>query len=178
MKTKDFLILSSVTKDDMQAKISRLQKPLSVRGRRVPESLQTLTIGELFTLQSIRTEHDAIIVPCRVLLNMDEEEVMKAEASEVMGFIKWVAEEMEKINKLFERTKIPPTAEEKQAGVDKLNFGAFGVLDWYAQRMGYLDHEAVEHVPWMRVYKCLEMDAQRTLYERRLRDVYANKGKQ
>lgn len=170
--------MSTVTKDDLDAQISRLQKPSHVKGRSVPETLQELTIGDIFALQSIKTEREAILIPCKVILDMDEPDVMKAKASEVFGFIKWVADEMGKINKLFERTRIPPTAEEKQAGVENLNFGAFGVLDWYAQRMGFLDHEAVEHVPWIRVYKCLEMDAQRTLYERRLRDVYANKGKQ
>ena len=162
----------------MQAKLNRLQRPSSVYGRSVPTNLYSLTIGELFALQAIKTEEDAIWTPCKVILNLEENDVMKADAEEVFGFIVWVAKEMEKINKLFERTKIPPTKEEKQAGVEQLNFGAFGILDWYAQRMGITDHEAVEYVPWMRVYKCLEMDAQRTMYEKRLRDVYANSNKQ
>lgn len=170
--------MSSVTKDDMQAKISRLQRPSFVYGRSVPTDLYSLTIGELFALQAIKTERDAILIPCKVILNLEENEVMKADAEEVFGFIVWVANEMAKINKLFERTRVPPTKEEKQAGVEQLNFGAFGIIDWYAQRMGITDHEAVEYVPWMRVYKCLEMDAQRTMYEKRLRDVYANTSKQ
>lgn len=177
MTTKEFLILSGCTKEDMQAKISRLQRPSSVYGVRVPEDLNDLTIGDIFTLQGIRTEQDAITVPCKVILNLEEREVMKADASEVLGFIVWVSKEMEKINKLFERTRIPPTKEEKQAGVEQLNFGAFGIIDWYAQRMGIIDHEYVEHVKWIRIYKCLDMDAKRTQYERRLRDVYANNGK-
>ena len=178
MKTREFLILSECTREDIQAKISRLERPSSVCGVSVPNDLNSLTLGELLRLQTIQTEEDALLVPCEVIMNLTKEDVMNAEASEVFGFLMWVSREMETINKLFERTKVPPTTEEKQAGVDKLNFGAFGVIDWYAQRMGYLDHEAVEHVPWMRVHKCLEMDAQRTLYERRLRDVYANKGRQ
>ena len=170
--------MSSVTKDDMQAKISRLQRPSFVYGRSVPKDLYSLTIGELFALQAIKTESDAILIPCKVILNLEENEVMKADAEEVFGFVVWVASEVSKINKLFERTRVPPTKEEKQAGVEQLNFGAFGIIDWYAQRMGITDHEAVEYVPWMRVYKCLEMDAQRTMYEKRLRDVYANSSKQ
>lgn len=177
MTTKEFLILSQCTKDDMQAKISRLQRPSSVYGASVPKDLNGLTLGELFTLQAIQTEQDAITVPCKVILDLDEDKVMKAEASEVFGFVIWAAGEVAKINKLFERTRIPPTKEEKQAGVEQLNFGAFGIIDWYAQRMGIVDHEWVEHTPWIRVYKCLDMDAKRTQYERRLRDVYANNGK-
>lgn len=176
MRTKELLILSAVTKDDMQAKLSRLQRPSFVYGRRVPDDLYKLNMGELLALQAIKTEMDAILVPCRVILGLEEREVMRAEADEVFGFVKWVAEEVAKINKLFERTRVPPTREEKQAGVEQLNFGAFGILDWYARRMGITDHEAVEYVPWMRVYKCLDMDAQQSMYERRLRDVYANNG--
>lgn len=174
MTTREFIILSKCSKEDMQAKLSRLQRPSFVFGRRVPDNLHSLTLGELFKLQAIRSEEEAITVPCEVILDLDAEEVMKADASEVFGFVMWVAEEMRKINKLFERTKVPPTKEEKQAGIDNLNFGAFGIIDWYALRMGITDHEAVEYVPWMRVYKCLEMDAERTKYEKRLREVYAN----
>lgn len=178
MTTKEFLILSAVSKDDLQARISRLQRPSFVCGREVPRDLHSLTLGELLRLQAIATEEAALFVPCEVILGIEEKKVLRAEASEVLGFVKWVAEEVAKINELFARTRIPPTREEKQAGVEQLNFGAFGIIDWYARRMGITDHEAVEYVPWMRVYKCLDMDAQQSLYERRLRDVYANRGKQ
>ena len=42
--------------------------------------------------------------------------------------------------------------------------------------MGITDHEEVERVPWIRVYKCLDMDAERTRFERRLRNIL-NKNK-
>ena len=175
MKTKEFLILATVTKDDMQAKLSRLQRPSSVCGVRVPQDLNKLTIGEIMELQGITTETDAITVPCRVILQLEEREVMNEDAEKVFGFIMWVAKEMERINKLFERTHVPPTQEEKEAGVEQLNFGGFGILDWYARRMGIVDHEYAGYTPWPRVFKCLEMDAQKTLYERRLHQVYKKK---
>ena len=71
--------------------------------------------------------------------------------------------------------KIVPTPEERRAGVDKLSFGLFGLVDYYATRMGITDHEQVESVPWVRVYKCLDMDAEKIRYERRLREIYQNK---
>ncbi len=40
---------------------------------------------------------------------------------------------------------------------------------------GITDHEQVESVPWVRVYKCLDMDAEKIRYERRLREIYQNK---
>ena len=61
-----------------------------------------------------------------------------------------------------------PTAEEIRAGINKMNFGVFGMIDWYARRMGITDHEEVMSVPWVRVYKCLDMDSQTNEYHKRL----------
>ena len=118
-----------------------------------------------------------ILVPCRVLLGLDERKVMRSEAYDVLAFVFWAAREVERINKLFASTNVPPTPEEKQAGADKMNFGMFGLIDYYAQRMGITDHEAVEYVPWVRVYKCLDMDAQRIRMDRRLRKVLERRKK-
>lgn len=41
--------------------------------------------------------------------------------------------------------------------------------------MGISNHEEVECVPWIRVYKCLDMDAKRVMFERRLRNVLNKK---
>lgn len=106
---------------------------------------------------------------------MDEKQVLRADATEILGFVYWVAKEVKRINKLFASTNVPPTPEERQAGVDRLNFGFFGLVDYYAQRMGISNHEEVECVPWIRVYKCLDMDAKRVMFERRLRNVLNKK---
>ena len=45
------------------------------------------------------------------------------------------------------------------------------MLDWYALRMGYQDQENVKDVPWMRVYKCMDMDVKRIQYQKRLQEV-------
>lgn len=37
---------------------------------------------------------------------------------------------------------------------------------------GIKDHEEVMSVPWMRVYKCLQIDSEKAKYELRLRKVY------
>ena len=71
------------------------------------------------------------------------------------------------MNKLFESLTPQATAKEKQAGIDTLHFGLFGMLDWYALRMGITNHDEVLQVPWMRIYTCMEMDNLRHAYERR-----------
>ena len=106
---------------------------------------------------------------------MSIDKIEKCGVADILGFSTWVTREVERITKLFETTSVVPTPEERRAGVDKLSFGLFGLVDYYATRMGITAHEQVESVPWVRVYKCLDMDAEKIRYERRLREIYQNK---
>ena len=177
MTVTEFLIIGNLASepDKLQKQIEQLPKPYTVLDISTPSTLNDLTMGELMELQGIATEDDFLFLPCRLLLNLDRESVMKAKIEQVLGFVYWVAREVERINKLFASTSVPPTAEEKRAGADNLNFGLFGLLDYYALRMGITDHEKVEHVPWVRVYKCLDMDAKKARFERRLRNILSKK---
>lgn len=177
MTLKEFFILDGLVRnvEDVQRAISNLPKPYMVAGKRTPDTLNDLTMGELLELQSVNNERELILKACAILLSIDERKALKSKANEVLGFAMWVSKELGRISKLFESTNIPPTAEEKQAGVDSLNFGLFGLLDYYALRMGITDHEQVEYVPWIRVYKCLDMDAKKARYEKRLRNILQKK---
>lgn len=172
MTTIEFIRLSDLATDaeGLQQQLENLSKPYAVRGRKVPADLNGLTMGELMRLQSISTTEDFILAPCEILLRLSKDKTLKAEASEVLGFSYWVAHEVKHINKLFASTSVPATAEEKAAGSDALNFGPFGLVDYYARRMGITDHEEVESVPWVRVYKCLDMDAKRMMFDRKLKN--------
>lgn len=176
MTVKEFMTLGKLVPDiDMSERLNRLKKPYSVCKVKTPETLNDLNMGELMQLQSITTDSDFIFTPGMVILHLSERKLLKADSEIVLGFSYWVAKEVKRINKLFASTSVPPTPEEKQAGADSLNFGLFGLLDYYAQRMGITNHEEVEKVPWVRVYKCLDMDANRMRYERRLRNIMAKK---
>ena len=89
-----------------------------------------------------------------------------------MRFVGWVVESVKKINDMFDRIKIKPSSEQQRAGIEDLNFGIFGLVDWYAKRMGITDHEDVMSVTWVRVYKCLEMDNKTSEFQKRLIKVY------
>ena len=103
---------------------------------------------------------------------MKPEVVNVCKATEVVSFVGWVYGRIEKINALFDKAKRKPTDKEIRAGINKLQFGIFGMIDWYALRMGITDHEDVMRVPWMRVYQCLSMDNQKQEFEKRLSEVY------
>lgn len=170
MTVNELLVVGNLS-HGIEGELVKLHKPWKVGKVRTPDTLNDMSMGELMQLQSISTEMETIMVPCRVLLGMSACEVMKTDASEVIGFCFWVAKEVKRINNLFASTSVPPTPEEKQAGAESLNFGPFGQLDYFALRMGITDHEAVEYIPWVRVYKCLDMDARKIKYERRLRKI-------
>ena len=88
-------------------------------------------------------------------------------------FVGWTFGEVERINQLFQKVRTEPTQREKRAGVERLQFGLFGMLDWYAQRMGIENHDDVLTVPWARIYKCMDMDTRRAQFERRLQEIAA-----
>ena len=179
MTVKEFLILSEVASNaiELLERIRKLPKPDFISGVRLPDNLNDATIGQLMGLQSISSDIDCIMMPCHVLLGLLVEQIEACEVEDVLGFSSWVTKEVERITKLFETTSVTPTPEEKRAGVDQLSFGLFGLVDYYATRMGITDHEQVESVPWVRVYKCLDMDAEKIRYERRLRKIYQDNNK-
>lgn len=171
MKVKEFMLMQDIVKIDIES----IPKPEMVMKHRLPDNLNHLNLGELITLQSIRTLYDLLTIPAKVLFGIEEKKILKADTIQVLGLGVWVSQEMKRINKLFDKTNIPPTAEEEQAGAGRMNFGPFGMVDYFARRMGITDHEAVERVPWVRVYKCMDMDAQVSRYQRRLRNILSRK---
>lgn len=173
MTVKEFLILSDVSSshEDITSQMENLPRPVKVGDMPTPDTLNDLTFGQLIKLQSIATTMDVILSPCRELLGFVDEEIMICDAEQVLGFSMWTAKEVERINNLFASTSVSPTSEELRAGINQMQFGMFGLIDYFAIRMGITDHEQVESVPWVRIYKCLDIDAKRYVFQRRLRKI-------
>lgn len=179
MTVKEFLIKSDVCRDqeELRKQIEELPKPEFIGNKRTPSDLNDITMGQLIMLQSMGDSKDVALIPCKTLLCMEEKEILSAKAETILGFSMWVITEVDRINKLFSSTSVKPTKEEKQAGVKKLSFGMFGMIDHYALRMGISNHEDVEKVPWVRIYKCLDIDSEKAKFQRRLQEVYARNNK-
>lgn len=176
MTIREFLILREVLRqDDAREWMNELPKPISISGKTIPDSLDDLTMGELIELQGMESDYDVTFKPCLVLLGLDELQVRDEEAAKVYGLFMWITKELERINKLFSQTSIEPTSDEKRAGIGEMNFGMFGLIDHYATRMGITNHEDVESVPWVRVWKCLDIDAKKAKFQRRLQKILADK---
>ena len=148
-----------------------LPRPEYIGDKPCPEDrLEEVTIGQLIEMGEAQGP-DTDYRICEIMLGYDKQQTDECRAVEVVPFISWIGRQIKSINKLFEGISHKPTAKEKQAGIEKLQFGLFGMLDWYAKRMGITDHDEVLNVPWMRIYKCMEMDNLVQQYEKRYNEI-------
>lgn len=170
-----FECCSKEEREEQYAAIKRLPRPPKVCGKDVPENLNLITYGQLDDLHDCPEGVDALLNCCMVILDVTEEEVWEERAERVLWFVSFCNKEVERINDVFGKIKPEYDPEEKIAGIDRLKFGSFGVLDWYAKRMGISDQEKVRDVPWVRIYRCMMNDNEIRKYERRLREVYKQK---
>lgn len=152
-------------------------KPRKVMGKELPEDFSKLSIGDLYEIEEAAKKgpKEGLVVLGRVLLNLNEKEVLKAPCDAMWGLLNWATKEVERISALFQSIAIPPKADEVRAGADRLNFGVFGTLDWYALRMGITNHDEVARVPWLIIYQCQRNDNEKYLYQERLMNIKNNK---
>lgn len=177
MKFKQWMIVAAHSNDVEGLELEKLGRPSMVGKRQVPDDLSEMTLGQMMELQECDGARDMFYRTCRVLLGMEKDEVDESLAVEVVAFTGWVAGRIIQINKLFNGVKLEPTDDQVQAGISKMNFGIFGIVDWYAKRMGITDHEQVFGVSWMRIYKCLEIDTRTEQFNRRLHKVMSSKNR-
>lgn len=177
MKFGRWFILTKYGRCEKEFVMDELKKPYKVGGVLVPDDLNSMKMGQLVELQTVKDVNELFFVTARVLLGIDKERLMECRATEVVRFAGFVTRELKKINKMFEKTNRKPNKEEKMAGIEKLNFGPFGLVDWYARRMGIREHEKVMEVPWIMVYQCLKIDSELDKYNERLRRVYDERRK-
>lgn len=173
--TEHILRIEKALTPDSRQWLNSRPRPGRLFGCPVPESLDGLTFGELLSLQEIdgMNNGDSIVTLARVILKSrrNKRRILRERCDRVFGFVAFVTRELERIGDLFKRIEHTPDEDEVAAGVNDLDFGPFGLVDWYARRMGITNHDDVLRVPWLRVYQCMKMDAERDAYERRLRDV-------
>lgn len=146
----------------------------------IPDTLQQATFGTLVQLQQAPKDNDYLKSCCAlvsVLTGVDARIVASRKAYDVLGIVNMVQGEMERIGRLFQSLNTDKSSDEQAAGIDRLNFGAFGIVDWYAQRMGIVDHEDVFNTPWQRIYQCAKIDHENNEFEKRYRKIIEQRSK-
>lgn len=178
----EFLVLLPLCHNDHQAELLKqlksAKRPAFILGKEVPANLNTITYGQLDDFSRIDQDNeDPAAKVFAILIGITPEQVYKLNVFDVFGVINFVRAELERINKLFSSIKVTHTPEEIAAGVEDLNFGTFGVIDWYAKRMGITNQDEVYSVAWIRIYTCMKNDNEKVEYEQRLNKQYIEKAK-
>ena len=169
MKTvADVLHWEPYLNDEQLAELRKVATPAEIGRKQAPQDLNDITLGQLIQLQSIGAEKGVFVAIAVVLLKKTEAWAMSAPALPMLGLRNMVVAEQERIAGLFKMLEREPDAAEVMAGIDKLNFGMFGLADWYAKRMGIHDHDAVFDTPWILIWQCRKNDIEQGEYQERL----------
>lgn len=179
MKTvADVLHWEPFLEDDQVTALKEIKCPAQIGGRSTPQDLNDITLGQLIQLEAIAAEKGVFVAIAEVLLDKDEAWAMKAPAMEMLGLRNMVVAEQDRIAALFASLTRDHTAAEIMAGIENLNFGMFGLADWYARRMGISDHDEAFNTPWLRIWQCRKNDIEESEYKERLQKIQHNLNKQ
>lgn len=179
MKTvADVLRWEPFLEDDQVNALKEIACPARVGAVEAPQDLNDITLGQLIQLEAIAAEKGVFAAIAEVLLDKDEAWAMRAPAFEMLGLRNMVVAEQDRIAALFASLTRDHTAAEIMAGIENLNFGMFGLADWYARRMGISDHDEAFNTPWLRIWQCRKNDIEESEYKERLQKIQHNLNKQ
>lgn len=153
--------------DEYIAELKDVPCPARIGRIAAPQDLNDITLGQLIQLERIGAEKGIFVAIAEVLLGKNETWALSAPATEMLGLRNMVVAEQERIAALFASLHREPTAAEVMAGVEKLNFGMFGLADWYARRMGISNHDEAFNTPWIRIWQCRKNDQAENEYRER-----------
>lgn len=154
--------------------LKEVAPPARVADIEVPQDLNDLTLGQLVQLEDIGRNKGVFAAVAVVLLGKDAEWAMTAPALPMLGLRNMVVKEQDRIAGLFRLLTKEHTAAEIMAGVEQMNFGMFGLADWYARRMHLATHDEAFNTPWLRIWQCRKNDMDEAEYQRRLQKAEAD----
>ena len=177
----EFLVLLQCCTDEhvleLMEQLSYAEKPSTICGHEVPGDLNMISYGMLDDFSRISANEDPAAQILKIMFDVDYVDVCEANVFDVFGFLNFVKREIERINKLFKSIKVSFSSEEIAAGVESLDFGTFGVVDWYSRRMGITNQDEVYDIGWIRIFTCMKNDNEKSEYEARLHKQYLAKAK-
>lgn len=164
----DVLRWEPYLEDDQIAALKAVPCPARIGRKEAPQDLNDLTLEQLVRLEDIGRNRGVFAAIAEVLLGRDEDWAMKAPALPMLGLRNMVVAEQDRIAGLFSSLSREHEAAEIMAGIEQLNFGMFGLADWYARRMGITDHDEAFATPWLRIWQCRKNDLEEAEYQKRL----------
>lgn len=166
---------------DIVKRLNEAKKPEWLFGKEVLGDFNLITFGQYSDLCDAlegKNHIEVIRDVVRVMYDVTDDEIDAESAYDVWGFVNFAIDEVQRINRLFGSIKMDYTEQEKKAGIERLQFGTFGILDWYSKRMGIVDQNLVNNEKWVRIFQCMKNDNEEAAYNRRLQKVYEIEMKQ
>lgn len=170
----DFLRWELLLRDDLRAELQQYPTPKEYKGKVVPENLNSLTFEELIAVSDTTTSEEFFVRFNLVLFGLTADKVRRAPFAPQMGIANMVSRELKRILGLWQSASGEPDANDIIAGVENLQFGWFGIADWYAQRMGITNHDEVFSTPWIRIWQCMYNDHQTQEFQKRKQALIAS----
>ena len=172
---RQYLALAGMLTEESQRRLQGAAYHGHIGRHQTPANLDEATLGDVIEGGDQLSKAESVLQGVQRLSGLTEEQLMDAPAQDVLAFIGMCAEQLRRIERLFAACKVEPTKEERQAGMADLDHGVFGLVDWYAQRMGISDHDQVfERVKWVYVYNALKIDTDNQRFQRRLQEIIYN----
>lgn len=181
----DLLLFLPLIEEDCLEKIVKqlndAEKPDWLFGKDTLENFNLITFGQYSDLcDALEGENHIEVIKniIHTMYDVTDEDIDNESAYDIWGYVNFAVAEIQRINKLFGSIKMEYTEQEKKAGIERLQFGTFGILDWYSKRMGIVDQNLVNNEKWVRIFQCMKNDNDEALYNRRLQKVYEAEAKQ
>jgi hypothetical protein len=179
-KYEDVITYGGIMTSESRERIARIPCPKRIAGHRAPKDLNALTMAQLISLWSIPDERSILSDSLAAVFGYHTNErrcarkerrirrhVRHIRIGKAVGWCNFIQSELLRIKDMWSRCEVPIEALDRQAGVEKLNFGFFSILDAYAQRQGFQDPDEVLKVQWVKVWQSLLKDAETYKYQRR-----------
>lgn len=143
-------------------------KPQRLCGRYLPKSLDNMTMGTLAEVMNVKEDTKLLTT----IYNVTTSELMTEWAIDVLGTLRWTAEELKRITDLFSQLERELTADEIMAGAEQLKGDIFNTIDWFQDHCnGNLSHNEVLKVPWIVVWRCASDVKEKEEYKQRLHNI-------
>ena len=143
-------------------------KPRRLCGRYLPESLDTMTMGKLAEVMKVKEDTKLLTT----IYNVTTSELMTEWALDVIGTLRWTADELKRITELFSQLERELTADEIMAGAEQLKGDIFTTINWFFRYCnGKYSHDEVLKVPWIVVWRCARDHQQTEEYRQRLHNI-------
>lgn len=175
----EYMAIEAILSEDSKREVLTIRKPEKCAGVELPGNLNDLSIGALLMLQESAKDAKMMHrVVADAVLGVKVEKLYNEKAYHVIGLINFVCSEVGRINRLFAGIGHNPTPQEERAGYRELNFGAFGIIDWYARRSnGRFDHNEAAAEKWVSVYRAMEHDGKLDAFRDRLSKIMDEEAK-